>query len=83
MDNEKSFILNKEKSPTTLINQIKEKCLLNNEEERDLNEFFIKESKAKTKFSKESIHSNKPNSSKLITNLQVFLPKRLDIFISI
>ena len=32
-----------------LIHQIKEKCLLSNEEERELNEFFLKESHFKSK----------------------------------
>jgi len=43
-----------------LINQITEKCLIKNEEEREINRFFLKETPSKTKFSDKSLLNYRP-----------------------
>ena len=44
-----------------LINQIREKCLITNEEEREINEFFLEKSKAKPKSSNMSLIESQLN----------------------
>jgi len=45
----------------TLINQIREKCLISNEEEREINQFFLEKLEPELKLSKMSHVGSQPN----------------------
>ena len=63
----------------TLINQIREKCLINNEEERKINRFVLEKFQAELKSSEISPLRSQPNDWKLLSDCLIFIvnPKKV------